>query len=207
MMLRSAPLVWLQYLGPLWLVLALSTANASGASNTAATDIVSSTSKMDTTDTQRTARQTQLIDAEELDCPTNVATTKLQRQVLVPLEGNSIQDIEPSFLQAIEAAFLSSYNSLRFVACDSPHFRRVTAVNVTGASTTATSTTSSASQAAMVITLAVEAICYNCTEYMPLFDLPTTDPNGTSKTMRDNNPNPSRRQLRDKMLPGTSAKS
>jgi hypothetical protein len=88
MMLRSAPLVWLQCLGPLWLVLVLSTANASGASNTAATDIVSSTSKMDTTDTQRTARQTQLIDAEGLDSPTNVATTKLQRQVLVPLEGN-----------------------------------------------------------------------------------------------------------------------
>jgi hypothetical protein len=87
---------------------------------------------------------------------------------------------------------------LRFVACDSPHFRRVAAVNVTAASTTATSTTSIASQAAMVITLAVEAICYNCTEYMPLFDLPTTDPNGTSKTMHDTNPS---KQLQDKTLP------
>jgi hypothetical protein len=121
-------------------------------------------------------RQAQLVDASELPCPANSAN--LERQVVLHLEGNAIQDIELSSLQAIVAtSFLSTYNSLRFVACDSSHFRSVNAANIaeTPPILTTSSTTASA-QASVAIALAVEAICHNCTEHLPLFDLSSKEP-------------------------------
>jgi hypothetical protein len=168
------------------LLLVLFSATATGASGAAA-DTGSRSDKLkprvDSTNETPWAHRTQLVDAQELPCPTD--STNLERQIILHLEGNGIQELEPSILESMVAAsFQSTYNTLRFVSCDSLHFRSVTAANVTVTHPAPTVTSTTTTQSSVVITLAIQAICHNCTENLPLFDL-EQQPTATWKATGD----------------------
>jgi hypothetical protein len=150
-------------LAQLGLMMASFSATASGASGATG----SNKDKLLNSTSTPWAHHAQVENAQEFRCPTNA--THLERQLILHLEGNDVQQMELSVLESVlAAAFLSTYNSWRFAACDGPYFRSVTAANLTVTPTTPAVATTESS---VVITLAVQAMCHNCTENMPLFDL------------------------------------